>query len=142
MTRSSLDRAFSEYWDRLPATARESQMISEVHERKFGKANRLLLQGAQPTEERVRAELENHCFIHLATHGFFQPKGLPSMWEQVLAEERPRLEMREEERKLSGLVFAGANENPEVMETAQHRLVSLLGLREFSHSGFNRPTAR
>jgi CHAT domain-containing protein len=92
------------------------------HREKFEAGKRLHLSGHEATEERVKEELSRHSIIHLATHGFFQPEGLPSMWRQVQSESGEwRMEMFEEERRivglmpglLSGLVFAGANRVPD-----------------------------
>lgn len=55
--------------------------------------------------------------MHLATHGFFQPEGLPSVPQQVTDTRGPRSPLGEEEQRitgmlpglLSGLVLAGAN---------------------------------
>ena len=105
----------------------EASAVMEFHAEVFGReVARLELAGEEATEERVVAELPRHRFVHLATHGYFEPEGLPSMWEQVVAEGDDggrfvRMEMRPEERRLtgmlpgllSGLVLAGANAAPE-----------------------------
>ena len=92
-----------------------------MHSEVFEKADRLLLTAREATEERVKRELERYRVVHLATHGFFQPSGLPSMWRSVSTNGGPsRLEMFEEQKQiyglmpglLSGLVLAGANRPP------------------------------
>ncbi len=106
------------YWARLPATGYESQAVHDLHQHAFGEeGRRLLLQGALPTEGRLKAELSGHAVLHLATHGFFQPEGLPSMWEEA-RNEAGRRELRlsaeashllgKHPGLLSGLVCAGA----------------------------------
>jgi CHAT domain-containing protein len=114
---------FTDYWGRLPATEYESQVACDLHADTFGETGeRLLLQGAEPTEERLKHEVQRHSALHLATHGFFQPEGTPSMWESALNEQgRQELRMSDEAAHLvgkhpgllSGLVCAGANERPE-----------------------------
>ena len=52
----------------------------------------------EPSEERLKHELENHAVLHLATHGFFQPEGTPSMWESAL-NERGKRPMRARDAK-------------------------------------------
>lgn len=99
-------------WPALPATGEESRSIVELFALAREDGRRLLLQGSEPTEERVRAELGRFSVVHLATHGYFQPDALPSAWSSArdggelhaaaarLAGRRPGL--------LSGLVLAGA----------------------------------
>lgn len=111
--------SFSDYWSKLPATQGEAQTVLDMHEDTFGdESQRLLLQGDDPTEERLKHELGLHSVLHLATHGFFQPAGTESMWEAAHnAQGKSELRMSEEASKLvgkhpgllSGLVCAGAN---------------------------------
>ncbi len=109
-------------WTGLPHTSEEARFISALHAGAFGDAGeRVLLQGERATEERLKEELPKHSVVHLATHGFFQPADLPSLWEAARAradEEREGLASLEQERRalagyhpglLSGLVCAGAN---------------------------------
>ena len=71
---------FLNRWYSLPATEGESRAISELHEDYLEEGERLLLTARDATEERLKHELPRHNIVHLATHGFFQPEGLPSMW--------------------------------------------------------------
>ena len=121
---SSLRGGFADYWPRLPATAPESQVVFDLHEDVFGEGGqRLLLQGVEVTEERLKHELPRYASLHLATHGFFQPEGLPSIWKAAL-EEAQEVSLRREARHLvgkhpgllSGLVCAGANRPEEGRE--------------------------
>lgn len=135
----ALRGSFASYWGRLPATGYESQVVSDMHEDALGdRATRLLLQGADATEERLKLEMPRHAILHLATHGFFQPEGLPSMWEQALDAVDGRrngsgaagagggMQMTETAARLtglhpgllSGLVLAGANRPPDDDATA------------------------
>jgi CHAT domain-containing protein/tetratricopeptide (TPR) repeat protein len=120
----TLRGSFAAYWGRLPATAYESQVVNDMHEDAFLETTmRLLLQGSEATEERLKAEMPNYAILHLATHGFFQPEGLPSMWEQALdavsGERGMQLTVTAARLTglhpglLSGLVLAGANSPPE-----------------------------
>ncbi len=123
--RGDLKRRFLNRWYRLDHTLEESASIADLHDEVFGeKESQLWLRGRQATEERVKTELSRHRVAHIATHGFFQPDGLPSMWSQVQDRNAPegfRMEMRAEERRLtrmlpgllSGLVLAGANKTPQ-----------------------------
>lgn len=110
----------STFWGKLPATEYESNVVAEMHEATHRNGTQLKLQGAAPTEERVKSELAGrYDVLHLATHGFFHPRGLPEMWEMQTDEEtgERRLAMRAADAEvssvlpglLSGLVLAGAN---------------------------------
>ncbi|GJM45362.1 MAG: hypothetical protein DHS20C21_22040 [Gemmatimonadota bacterium] len=122
--RADVRGGFLKPWATLRATAEETEAILEAHDDRYKgtDARRLRLTGRDATEERVKRELARHDIVHIATHGFFQPEGLPSMWRRVAADEGGvRMEMLEEERRivglmpglLSGLVLAGANKIPE-----------------------------
>jgi len=121
---SALRGGFADYWPRLPGTVLESQVVFDLHEDIHGQAGRrLLLQGAEATEERLKSELPRHEVLHLATHGFFQPEGLPSIWRAALEESQERSLLREARHLvgkhpglLSGLVCAGANRPEEGRE--------------------------
>lgn len=114
----AISRSFSKYWNRLPVTKGESDAVAELHRAVAGGARQTLLQGDAPTEERVKSEMVQNGVIHFATHGFFQPEGLPSMWDEVREDDGVRMVMREEARRvvgmlpglLSGIVLAGAND--------------------------------
>ena len=99
---------FNAYWGRLPATEYESQVVTDMHaDATEDQGRSLLLQGADATEERLKAEMPRHAILHLATHGFFQPEGLPSMWDASL-DVATRLTGLHP-GLLSGLVLAGVN---------------------------------
>ncbi len=116
--------SFRSRWSRLRASASEADSIVELHELTREKGSLcLFLEKSAATEERLKEEMPNHGIIHLATHGYFQPEGLPSMWEDAprIDEDSDYAGMRNAERRitgllpglLSGLVFAGANFPPE-----------------------------
>lgn len=119
---AALRGSFTGHWTRLAATGPEARAVADLHAEVFeDQAPQLVLLGAVATEERLAAELGAYPIVHLATHGFFQPEGLASMWEEVRGADGVQLEMREAERRvlgmlpglLSGLVCAGANSDPE-----------------------------
>ena len=77
-------RGFAEFWPRLAATRLECQTILELHEGCFGgdgSSKGLYLSKSAATEERLKAEMGEFQIIHLATHGFFSPEGVPSLAE-------------------------------------------------------------
>ncbi len=114
--------------------------VAEIHEIANGaETPRLFLEKKTATEERIKNEMPNYQYIHLATHGYFQPEGLPSMWKNSEEDgsERGQIEMREKERVitgllpglLSGLVFSGANADPERGKLSALRTAPLEMLR-------------
>jgi CHAT domain-containing protein/tetratricopeptide (TPR) repeat protein len=121
--RSSLRKDLSSSWASLPHTRQESELVVRLHRAAFPDlGSHLLLQGAEPTEERLGRELARCSVAHLATHGFFHPDGLPSLWEALRVEvSEGNHEIGAERRLLagyhpgllSGLVCAGANAEPE-----------------------------
>jgi len=114
---------FRSTWRPLSATRDEVDAIADIHDEAFGDdARRDTLTRRAATEERIKADLPGARYVHLATHGYFQPEGLPSMWQEIKDERgSARLGLREVEARvagllpglLSGLVLAGANAEPE-----------------------------
>jgi CHAT domain-containing protein len=110
--------AFS--WSPLAFTSTESGAVVALHDEAFPRGSTLLLSGSDPTEERLKAELPRHGVAHLATHGFFAPEGLPSMFDSALegtgeSDARPGTAGRLDGYApglLSGIVCAGANAPP------------------------------
>jgi CHAT domain-containing protein len=108
---------FESTWLPLSETRRETDGIAHLFGKSFEKGKRLLLQDGAPTEERLKAEIPGNSIVHLATHGYFQPEALPSMWERLREGSEEPLAFSHEERLvtgylpglLSGLVCAGAN---------------------------------
>ncbi|NQU50475.1 MAG: CHAT domain-containing protein [Planctomycetes bacterium] len=81
-----------------------------------------ILQGETATEGRVRSGMPGHRYLHLATHGYFEPEHLPSFAANAESlEAKARLGEKIEATGmlpglLAGLVFAGANREPKVGE--------------------------
>ncbi len=110
--------AFGDGWAPLPGTVSEVRAIHGLHGNARPDTQRIVLFGTAPTEERLKRELGRFGVLHIATHGFFNPDGLPSMWESALnAVSETGGVLREQERRiignhpglLSGLVCSGAN---------------------------------
>jgi CHAT domain-containing protein/tetratricopeptide (TPR) repeat protein len=116
------------HWERLAATAGEASAVIAAHAAAYAEASRLELVGAAATEERLKASLPEFPVLHLATHGYFNPDGLPSLDD---AARREAVRRRDEPAGpgesladvvrrlegyspglLSGLVCAGANAPP------------------------------
>jgi CHAT domain-containing protein len=120
---AEIQRSFNSFWGPLPGTNQEVQDIAAMHQMRFkDKPNRLVLQEGSASEERLKTEMPKYGFVHIATHGFFQPEGLPSMWEQAKNEAgKMEMVMRPEMRRLtgmlpgflSGLVCAGVHAEPD-----------------------------
>ncbi len=112
--------SFRSTWHPLSATLEEADAVASLFEEGFEKgANKVLLTRKNATEERVKLELPRSRYVHLATHGYFQPEGLPVHWTPRLDEESKQggLDINMAGRitglfpgLLSGLVLAGANE--------------------------------
>ncbi|NOT31391.1 MAG: CHAT domain-containing protein [Planctomycetes bacterium] len=107
-------------WAALPGTGDEVRTVSRLHARAFEDGQRVLLVGAEPSEERLKKELSEHSVLHLATHGFFNPERAVSLWDSARRSAEP-VELLELEQEfhalvgqlpglLCGVVCAGANE--------------------------------
>lgn len=77
------------------------------------------LEGKAATEEAVRAALPGHRYMHIATHGYFEPDHLPSLLVDA-AEKQADVFLDQQIRAagmlpglLSGLVFTGVNAEPD-----------------------------
>ncbi|NQU50548.1 MAG: CHAT domain-containing protein, partial [Planctomycetes bacterium] len=103
-------------WSSLEGTREELRSIQDLHkyvlewETKFDRVD-----GKEATEERVREMLPSHRYIHIATHGYFEPDSLPSLLEDAM-QRQATAQITEQVRAvgslpglLSGLVFAGVN---------------------------------
>ena len=117
--RAPVSRAFSG----LRWTDREVRAVAEAHRLVAGEeAAQVVVRGSDAVEEAIKARLAGFTHIHLATHGFFHPEGVPSAWKILSEQDDAELQLlRESEDRvvgylpglLSGLVFAGANAEPE-----------------------------
>jgi CHAT domain-containing protein len=106
-------------WQPLPATRVELQSLRGLHDEVLGWKRRFdLLEASAATEEAVRQALPGHRYVHLATHGYFEPDHLPSLMANAREQDT---EILDEERRavglfpglLSGLVLAGVNAEPD-----------------------------
>lgn len=119
---SPLRGGLQPYWLPLPDTGREAEGIGHLARQFLGsQVDIVALSGAKATEELLEASLPGRQVLHLATHGFFQPAGLTSLWTQAQEGSAPEEAELERERRLasghfpallSGLVLAGANQPP------------------------------
>jgi len=148
---SDLRGSLTLYWGRLPSTDYESQVVFDMHSDAFAESDRrVLLQRADATETRLKLAMPDYAVLHVATHGFFQPEGLPSMWEAALKEanrEGPQLSevgtrlVGMHPGLLSRLVLAGANKEPDddededVLETVEDGYLTAEELTWFDLSG-------
>jgi CHAT domain-containing protein len=94
----NLRRAMDKTWIPLDATKNEMLVIAGMHVESSAKdARRGILSEQGASEARIKEELPNYNFLHIATHGFFNP---PEMKNQL-----PGLS--------AGLVCANANQEQE-----------------------------
>ncbi len=103
-------------WYSLPATRQEMQSLSDLHQHVLKwKTPFLSLSGAEASEERVAEAMVGQRYIHLATHGYFEPEDLPSLAADAERRRMAGYQGKPQEAVgllpglLSGLVFAGAN---------------------------------
>ncbi len=103
-------------WSSLPATRDEVQSLRDLHEYVLEWTSPLtVVEGKAATEERIRAALPGQRYVHIATHGYFEPDHLPSLLLDA-QEEQSQTQLGQQKRAvgmlpglLSGLVFAGVN---------------------------------
>lgn len=107
-------------WSSLPATRAEIQSLRDLHEFVLEWTSPLtVIEGKAATEERIREEMPGKRYVHIATHGYFEPDHLPSL--MVGAKEGHSEERFGEQIHavgllpglLSGLVLAGVNAEPD-----------------------------
>jgi CHAT domain-containing protein len=112
-------------WSYLPGTEAERHLLENLLE-KSGPKLTVSLGGAEAATARLRQELEQARYAHLAAHGFFADPQFrsvlqldPQLFERRVADEGCIMERRGEGARsplvLSGLVCAGAN-RPETPE--------------------------
>ena len=108
-----------ESWPPLDATREELLALRGLLRDALGwQEGFTALEGEAACEEAVRAALAGKRYVHLATHGYFEPEGLPSLMANA---EKAGPELFGEERRtvgllpglLSGLVLAGVNAEPD-----------------------------
>ncbi len=89
-------------WDSLAGTAAEIQGIQDLYAVVHGVGSGFTrIEGREATEEALRQQLPGHSFVHLATHGYFDPQQASLQGDELL----PGLR--------SGLVLAGVNRGPD-----------------------------
>jgi len=107
-------------WPPLSATREEVQALRGLHDQVLEWGSPFVeLSGKEATEEAVRAAIAGQRYLHLATHGYFEPDDLPSLMGD--AEKKRKKAGAGEEIKavgllpglLSGLVLAGVNADPD-----------------------------
>lgn len=113
------------FWGRLTHTDYEAQVVADIFQVAAPDAPFLHLTGSEAQEARVKEELVGTSHIHLATHGFFESEGAPSLWQVMKNKPDSENEMdllgRAQNQNsvgispslLSGLVCAGANQSEE-----------------------------
>ncbi len=112
LPRSSLGRT----WPSLSATRQELALLKDLHSIVLKWDSPFMeLVGPAATEEAVRAGLPGKRYLHLATHGFFEPESLPSLAAELQRLQAPSdLDIQQRAvgqlpSLLSGLVLAGVN---------------------------------
>jgi CHAT domain-containing protein len=106
----------SSSWEPLSATREEIQFLRGLHVQALEwEASFTQLEGKAATEEAVRRALEGQRYVHVATHGYFEPDGLPSLMANAekadFGTEREVVGLLP--GLLAGLVLAGVNAEPE-----------------------------
>jgi CHAT domain-containing protein len=118
LAQAELRGSWAEYWDPLSWTRYEVESLDHRFKRFVGEGvPHRMLDGGAVTEARLKEEMPRYGTLHLATHGFFNPAGLPSMWEDAQMKGANPVRLGEDQQLvgllpglLSGLVCAGANE--------------------------------
>jgi len=115
-TRSKVGEA----WSSLRGTREELQFLRKLHDDTLRWSSEFTqLEGSAATEESVQLQIAGRRYVHIATHGYFEPDHLPSLLRDA---ERKESEARFDEAAqavgllpglLSGLVFAGVNAEPD-----------------------------
>ena len=105
-----------ETWSSLPGTRDEVLALSDFHKYTLKWDSPITVsEGSAATEEHIRAELPGKRYVHIATHGYFEPDHLPSLLLDA-EEKQAQVQINEQVQAvgllpglLSGLVFAGVN---------------------------------
>ncbi|NQU49718.1 MAG: CHAT domain-containing protein [Planctomycetes bacterium] len=103
-------------WSSLPATREELQFLRDLHGFVLEwKSSLTVIEGKAATEERIRVEMPGKRYVHIATHGYFEPDHLPSLLLDA-KEGQSETQLGEQIHAvgllpglLSGLVLAGVN---------------------------------
>ncbi len=117
----SLQRPFR----RLPSTLEEVEDLANLYRRFRGDSDSFdLLEGGLASELALRNSIPGKRYVHLATHGFFAPEAVRSLFDaamEIVEEDRFGIEQRITPAQLTGwmpgqlcgIVLAGANQNVE-----------------------------
>ena len=100
------------HFSALPGTRREIEAIRDRFAATHADPSIRLINGAESTEEAVRQAIVGHRYVHLATHGFFDPPKLATVRFDRLDAKAGwlRLEQTALNPGLSaGIALAGAN---------------------------------
>jgi CHAT domain-containing protein/Tfp pilus assembly protein PilF len=113
-TRRAAVRFGNVYFPPLPGSAAEVEEIAALHARQFGVERQTVFRGSEATEEAFRTHAPRCTYLHLATHGFFQPVDDRRQKAQQGSQELASLEDRERVASFHpglqcGLAMAGAN---------------------------------
>jgi CHAT domain-containing protein len=113
-TQRSTFRAGELEFPALPGTAAEIDEIAAMHAEQFGPSRQKTIRGLRATEEAVRSEAPHCAYLHLATHGFFQPV---DERQKRLRDNRMAWSFQSQEQVVEihpglqcGLALAGANQ--------------------------------
>jgi len=112
------ETTFTRKWDFLENTLPEAKAVISLFKDQHWKADHVLLSGTQASEGRLKQEIPHYRYLHLATHGYFEPEELPNLAAQIeesdLENQEAADQLRTQRRLagrmpglLSGLVFAG-----------------------------------
>ncbi len=117
----SLQRPFR----RLPSTLEEVEDLANLYRRFRGDSDSFdLLEGALASELALRKSIPGKRYVHLATHGFFAPEAVRSLFDaamEIVEEDPFGIRQRITPAQLTGwmpgqlcgIVLAGANQNVE-----------------------------
>lgn len=128
----TLRSGFQDHWASLPQTRGEVEAILALHRARFPTAARQSFTDGAASKSNLVARIAQADVLHLATHGFFEPAGVPSLWQQALGQSAGSAGSLTEGRQaldgyppglLTGLVLAGANH-------ARHRADAVLTAEE------------
>ncbi len=70
-------RALGDSFEELPGSLREAESIAQIFSQRF-KEHPGLWTGRDASKERLHAHAPGKRYLHLATHGWFAPSGVPS----------------------------------------------------------------
>jgi CHAT domain-containing protein/tetratricopeptide (TPR) repeat protein len=113
-THRSAARHGAVYFSPLPGTAAEIEQIAALHVEAFGRGKHTVIRGLEASEDVFRTEAPRCTYLHLATHGFFQPVDDKPEAQRNRVGQIDRLDARDQIVSMHpglqcGLALAGAN---------------------------------